>query len=169
MSGRVIDSEYDYSRDFPTVTFEKADELNSAFEEIKKMEGVISRAFYNVMTNYQYTSVLFEAMKTSCILPRIREHINAGRKVVLFHRRMESARPITPPFQEILNKARILLDGISSSKEKNEAKAAIADYEQRFAHMLEWEKTLDLRVPRVQILEEFGEDSVRFFRGQATT
>ena len=169
MSGRVIDSEYDYSRDFPTVTFEKAGELNRAFEEIKKMEGVISRAFYNVMTNYQYTSVLFEAMKTSCILPRIKEHINAGRKVVLFHRRMESARPITPPFQEILNNARILLDEMSGSKEKNEAKAAIADYEQRFAHMLEWEKTLDLRVPRVQILEEFGDDSVLFFSGKETT
>jgi hypothetical protein len=169
MSGRVIDSEYDYSRDFPTVTFEKADELNTAFEEIKKMEGVIHKAFYEVMTNYQYTSVLFEAMKASCILPRIREHINAGRKVVLFHRRMESARPITPPFQEILNKARILLDGMSSSKEKNEAKDAIADYEQRFAHMLEWEKTLDLRVPRVQILEEFGDDSVLFFSGKETT
>ena len=44
MNGRIIDSPFDYSRDFPTVTLDKAEEFNNAMEELSR----------NKATSYAY-------------------------------------------------------------------------------------------------------------------
>ena len=46
----------------------KADELNTAFEEIKKMEGVIHKAFYEVMTNYQLLRLILNWLLASRLM-----------------------------------------------------------------------------------------------------
>jgi len=85
MSGRIIDSEFDYSRDFPTVTGKYAPLFNQAVEEFRA-SGSMSEATWRVLGDYVYSSALFESMKVNRIAPRIREHLERGRKIVVFHR-----------------------------------------------------------------------------------
>lgn len=169
MSGRVIDSEFDYSRDFPTATLDRADELNKALNELAKEKGIISKAYWTVMGDYNYTSALFEAMKVSCILPRMKAHLDAGRKIVLFHRRMETSRPIDRPFRAIYDTAMILAKNMTNSAEKKDAIARIEEMKDKYSSLFDWEETLDLRVPRAQIADAFGLDSILFFSGKETS
>lgn len=165
MSGRIIDSSYDYSRDFPTVTMEKAEEFNNAMEELAH-ESATGHAFYTVMGDYNYTSALFESMKVAQIIPRLKEHLARGRKVVIFHRRMESKNPIIPPFSAIFTQAEKDLNDIYDASERDKKRHKISALRKKYAGMLEWEQDLDLRMPREQLADVFGKNNVLFFSGK---
>lgn len=165
MSGRIIDSPYDYSRDFPTVTLEKAEEFNDAMEELARDEATM-HAYYAVMGDYNYTSALFESMKVSQIIPRMKRHIEKGRKVVVFHRRVESKNPIRPPFSLIFEQARKDLEAEYDADKREKKKRRIAALRKKYSAMLEWEAGLDLRMPREQLADAFGKEEVLFFSGK---
>ena len=165
MSGRIIDSPFDYSRDFPTVTLEKAEEFNAAMEELSHEEATRG-GYYEVMGNYNYSSALFESMKVSQIIPRLRGHLSRGRKAVIFHRRMESKKPLVPPFKAIFDESVKALEKEYDANKKAEKKRKIAFLRRKYAGMLEWEQGLDLRMPREQLADAFGKDEVVFFSGQ---
>lgn len=165
MSGRIIDSPFDYSRDFPTVTLDKAEEFNTAMEELSR-DDVTRGAYYEVMGDYNYTSALFESMKVGQIIPRLKEHFSRGRKVVVFHRRVESKNPLAPPFKTIFDLSTKALEGEHDATKKAEKKRKIASLRRKCAGMLEWEQGLDLRMPREQLAEAFGKDKVLFFSGK---
>lgn len=167
-SGRIIDSEYDYSRDFPMVTLKRAQDINDAIEGVWREDALnpLSDALRQVWFNYNYTSALLETMKISATIPRIREHLKMGRKVVVFHRRVQSKAALNPPFRTMLSIAREQVRSESDAETKKKLRDAIALFEKKHEGLLRYEQTLDYSMPREQIAEAFGEENVLFFSGK---
>ena len=164
MSGRVIDSPFDYSRDFPTVSVEHADEFDTACEEISR-DKIFGDAYRKVLGDYNYGSALFETMKVSALLPRLREHLAAGRKIVIFHRRVTSKEPLKAPFGMILGEqAEQTIKALPKEKQP-EARIHLNELRDKYSGLLEWEKTLDFSMPREQLAKAFGEDNILYFSG----
>jgi len=168
MSGRMIASDYDYSRDFPVLTLDHAGRFNQAMSEVyrNKRYQPLAEAFKKSF-DYNYSTALFEAMKTSLVNERIKEHLARGQKVVVFHRRRTSG-DLEPPFRRALDAASVMASMEQDGKRKSDILSAIAAFEHDFADMLEWEKTLDYTLPREQIERRFGKDNVAFFSGAET-
>ena len=166
MSGRIIDSPYDYSRDFPTVSPDHAEEFNQAVQDAVRGHGVLADAYRRTIGDYNYGSALFETMKVANIIERIKAHLGAGRKVVVFHRRVETKEPIKPPFALMLDRANFSISLMSAGEQKTEAIQAVRDFRRKYAGLLEWEQTLDYSMPREQIAKVFGKDNVLFFSGK---
>lgn len=173
-SGRVIDSEYDYSRDFPTVTFNMAPLFNAALEDVFNYQNKefypLADAFRAIFYDYNYSTALFETMKIAAITPRIRKHLAMGRKVVIFHRRKASKYPITPPFATAISAAEEMAKAIiprtqEEREEKENMKKAISAFKSKYARLLDYEQTLDYEMPREQIAKSFGVDNVLYFSG----
>lgn len=169
MSGRIIDSPYDYSRDFPTVSPDHAEEFNQAVQDAVRGHGVLADAYRRTIGDYNYGSALFETMKVANIIERIKAHLDAGRKVVIFHRRVETKEPLKPPFALMLEQANHLVSIMSEGEEKKEAAKAVRDFRKKYADLLEWEQTLDYSMPREQIAKVFGKDNVLFFSGKESS
>lgn len=169
MSGRIIDSPYDYSRDFPTVSPDHAERFNQAVQEAIGGHGVLADAYRKTIGDYTYGSALFETMKVANIIERIKAHLDAGRKVVIFHRRVESKEPLKPPFALMLDRANFSISLMNPGEEKNEAIQAVRDFRKKYADLLKWEQTLDYSMPREQIAKVFGKDNVLFFSGKESS
>ena len=170
MSGRIIDSPYDYSRDFPTVSPDHAEQFNQAVQEALTSNSVLAEAYRKTIGDYNYGSALFETMKVANIIERIKAHLDAGRKVVIFHRRVETKEPIKPPFAFMLEKANRLITIMNEGNDKkNEAIQAVRDFRKKYADLLKWEQTLDYSMPREQIAKVFGKDKVLFFSGKESS
>ncbi|WP_308275351.1 LPD38 domain-containing protein [Prevotella sp.] len=169
MSGRIIDSPYDYSRDFPTVSPDHAEQFNQAVQDAVRGHGVLADAYRRTIGDYNYGSALFETMKVANIIERIKAHLDAGRKVVIFHRRVETKEPLKPPFALMLEQANHLVSIMSEGKDKKEAAQAVRDFRKKYADLLKWEQTLDYSMPREQIAKVFGKDNVLFFSGKEST
>ena len=169
MSGRIIDSPYDYSRDFPTVSPDHAEEFNQAVQDAVRGHGVLADAYRKTIGDYTYGSALFETMKVANIIERIKAHLDAGRKVVIFHRRVETKEPIKPPFALMLDRANFSISLMNPGEEKNEAIQAVRAFRKKYADLLKWEQTLDYSMPREQIAKVFGKDNVLFFSGKESS
>ena len=168
MSGRVIDSEYDYSRDFPTVSLAMGDRINDAISSITEDESLrpLWSARNKVWYDYNYSNALFETMKISAMAPRLKQHLDAGRKIVIFHRRVEAKYPLTPPFALMLAVAEKEMHASQNAEEKKGLREAIQKFRAENADLLEWEKTLNYSMPREQLAQMFGNDKVLFFSGK---
>ena len=169
MSGRIIDSPYDYSRDFPTVSPDHAEEFNQAVQDAVRGHGVLADAYRKTIGDYNYGSALFETMKVANIIERIKAHLDAGRKVVIFHRRVETKEPLKPPFASMLEQANRSIALMKPGEEQKKAIQAVKDFRKKYADLLEWEQTLDYSMPREQIAKVFGKDKVLFFSGKEST
>ena len=169
MSGRIIDSPYDYSRDFPTVSPDHAETFNQAVQEAVRGHEVLAKAYNQTIGDYNYGSALFETMKVANIIERIKAHLDAGRKVVIFHRRVETKEPLKPPFASMLEQANRSIALMKPGEEQKKAIQAVKDFRKKYADLLEWEQTLDYSMPREQIAKVFGKDKVLFFSGKEST
>ena len=169
MSGRIIDSPYDYSRDFPTVSPDHAEEFNQAVQDAVRGHGVLADAYRRTIGDYNYGSALFETMKVANIIERIKAHLDAGRKVVIFHRRVETKEPLKPPFAYLLEQANFSIALMKPGEEQKKAIKAVSEYRKKYADLLEWEQTLDYSMPREQIAKVFGKDKVLFFSGKESS
>lgn len=169
MSGRIIDSPYDYSRDFPTVSPDHAERFNQAVQDAVGGHGVLADAYRKTIGDYTYGSALFETMKVANIIERIKAHLDAGRKVVIFHRRVETKEPLNPPFALMLDRANFSISLMNPGEEKNEAIQAVRAFRKKYADLLKWEQTLDYSMPREQIAKVFGKDNVLFFSGKESS
>ena len=172
MSGRIIDSEYDYSRDFPVVSVEHAEEINNAAEEILR-DKYFNMAYHKVFGNYNYAGALFETLKVATLIPRIKQHLKAGRKVVIFHRRVESKTPLIPPFAAMLSACHAIIDEMKMKnmpkEEIDAARHRLEELKEKWRGLLKWESMLDYSMPREQIAKAFGADNVLYFSGQEST
>lgn len=169
MSGRIIDSPYDYSRDFPTVSPDHAERFNQAVQEALTSNSVLAEAYRKTIGDYNYGSALFETMKVANIIERIKAHLDAGRKVVIFHRRVETKEPLKPPFASMLEQANRSIALMKPGEEQKKAIQAVKDFRKKYVDLLEWEQTLDYSMPREQIAKVFGKDKVLFFSGKEST
>lgn len=165
MSGRIIDSPYDYSRDFPTVAPDHAEDFNHAVQDTLKTK-YLHDAYSKTISDYNYGSALFETMKVSAAIDRIKQHLDFGRKVVIFHRRVESKEPLEAPFAYMLRVANEQIKMMKPGKERDEYIKECTEFRNKYADLLEWEKTLDYSMPREQIAKVFGEKNVLFFSGK---
>lgn len=165
MSGRIIDSPYDYSRDFPIVAPDHAEDFNNAVQDTLKTK-YLHDAYSKTIGDYNYGSALFETMKVSAAIDRIKQHLDLGRKVVIFHRRVESKEPLEAPFAYMLRVANEQIKMMKPGKERNEYIKECTEFRNKYADLLEWEKTLDYSMPREQIAKVFGEKNVLFFSGK---
>ena len=175
MSGVVLDNGYDYSRHFPLVEVAMADQFNSAVEAINRDPALRVLGEYFPFDDYQKMSVLFETMKVAAMLPRIKEHLAKGRKVVIFNRRTNYPQP-TPahpnpwvpqnPFVEGLATA------IATAKQSDEKKAeaimnAVNVFQERYGSLIAWADKLDYRLPAEQLKDAFG-DKIEIINGKVT-
>lgn len=177
MSGRAIESERDYSREYPLVALDRAEDMNKAFNDVfnyvtNEFQGLRDAA-REVFYNYNYTTKLFESLKASLVIPRINKHLDLNRKVVIFHRRKQSG--VTPPFDTIIrtteSAAKAILDDTNSSGEqKEEASLMLSqaeEFKQKYSDLLEYEKTLNYDSAIDQLLQAFG-DKVVFVNGDTS-
>ena len=168
MSGRAIESDKDYSREFPLVALDKAEVFNQALNEIYSDEfGELSEAAHKVFNDYNYTTKLFESLKASMNIQRIQDHLDLGRKVIVFHRRKQAN--VLPPFQSILDQTRQLADQYVSEAvetndiakkaelihKANEMRKKSEQFETKYADLLTYEQTLNYDPSITQINEAF--------------
>lgn len=89
MSTRVLELDYDYSRDFVTLNSEIGDYINTGMEMFYKEE--FSKRYPYLSSridkkyNYLFINQLLECIKAQELHERIQQHIDLGRKVVIFH------------------------------------------------------------------------------------
>lgn len=168
MSGRMINSEMDYSRDFPTVTGFNSEVFNNALNDVfnYKEDAVfksLRKSFSAVFYDYNYSTKLFEVLKTSASIDRIKKHLDEGRKIVVFHRRRQG--DVRPPFRFALDKAlQVANDTEAKTEEEKENKARmfseIASFEKKYTGLLDYEEDLNyLPVPE-QLKDIFGDRAV---------
>ena len=170
VSGRTINSEMDYGREFPRVIGLNTDEINKAFSEIfnyqtREFDGLMEAA-RGVFYNYNYTTQLFESLKTSMSISRIQKHLDLGRKVVVFHRRKQAN--VAPPFRTILDTTKAdanykINNPESQEKDREEGYKMLTQvdrFEQKYSGLLDYEQTLNYNSAIDQISAAFGEKAV---------
>lgn len=176
MSGRMINSEMDYSRDFPTVTGFNSEVFNNALNDVFNYREdaafeSLRKSFSSVFHDYNYSTKLFEVLKTSASIDRMKKHLDEGRKIVVFHRRRQG--DARPPFHLALSKALVVARGIDVKKEDRKEERAqilseIESFEKKYSDLLEYELELDyLPVPE-QLQKVFG-NRVIVFNGDVST
>ena len=192
LSGRAIVSDKDYSREFPIVAGSGSNTFNSElfnrgfgsiYEYEKNEFSDLRDAAHKIFFNYNYTTQLFEALKTSMAIKRIRQHLDLGRKVVLFHRRRQAN--VSPPFARILDQTFVnatakKAEGLATAalygqtdaipkinEEYDKTIEQIEKFKERFAELLEYEQTLNYSSAVDQIKNAFPDTAV-FVNGDVT-
>lgn len=89
MNTRILELEQDYSRDFITLDSKIGTFINDGIEEFHKPKfqttfPTLSSKF-SKKYNYMYVNQLLECVKAREIHTRIQQHIDLGRKVIIFH------------------------------------------------------------------------------------
>lgn len=94
--GRVLDIAQDYSRHFVDVDDPEIEPMNRFYraatdwqESRDKWDHL--REQMAKLWNYNRTVKILEAVKARAVLPRIQQHLDMGRKVVVFHSRLQEA------------------------------------------------------------------------------
>ncbi|WP_321404013.1 LPD38 domain-containing protein [Maridesulfovibrio sp.] len=88
LSGRSLQLNQDYSRQFVDVPAQLGEKIQKGIESMSDREkypdlaGIVHKAF-----DYHYTTSLLEALKARSAVNRVQEHLDLGRKVVVFHSR----------------------------------------------------------------------------------
>ncbi len=171
LSGRMISSDMDYSRDFPAVTGFNAGTFNRALTEVYDSENDFSELrqdFGEVFHDYNYSTQLFEVLKASAAAERIGRHLALGRKLVIFHRRKQGG--VRPPFALALAKARKRAKQLPEYKreERNKILTQAKRFEAKYGELLAYEQTLDYRPVQEQLKDRYG-DRAALFNGDTTT
>ena len=162
MSGRTIDNGYDYSRDFPMVSVTHANTFNTAVRELS-LNPQLRAACSAIFNNYNVMSVVYETMKVAAAADRIKQHLGMGRKVVIFHRRVNDRMGLArPPFEAVLERAELAAQGLAKSggdgkMEAQRIRDEIAKFKEKYKGLLNWEQTLDYRMPREQLASLLGD------------
>ena len=165
MSGRMIDVPYDYSREFILLDSQTGKQLDEGFSSLSGWgEGMTSeqRDRYYELTKafqaYWYGSSLgytrrmqfLESIKVADALDRMNEHLDLGRKIVLFHS-YNNAEPVHPFQLGYLN-----LDAEGRQLAQEWMKDHPALVQMNFKR---------LQNPRALVANAFG-SRVRFFNGE---
>lgn len=88
LSGRRLEVPFDYDRKFVLVDDAVGAKIDKGLEYLREAEDGRYRPVYDaVMSQFDYhrRMYLLESMKARAAVPIIRQHLQAGRKVVVFH------------------------------------------------------------------------------------
>ena len=149
MSGRDLDSEWDYSRLFPKLSNEGAAMINKAVAALTHGKyAPLAEYFDHLLDNYMMQTAFFEVLKTNLIMDRIADHLAHGRKVLIYHRRKTSTKVIEPPFAL----------GLSKAMKNKEMQSAAQEFAREFRDLLAWEQSLNYGFPHEQLIDAFATD-----------
>ncbi len=162
ISGRQIEVEKDYSREFVIVDSEigkRIDEGKELFntEEFRK-EYPLLHQFVDRKFNYNYTNQLLECIKAKAVIPRIRQHLALGRKVVIFHNYNNSLP--SHPFD--FNASELLTKKEEREQHLFALESEIRRFNKEYSELVNLDLS-DLVDPRKTIAQAF--DTMREFNG----
>lgn len=110
ISGRQINLDFDYSRDFILLHSgigEKIDEGMAIFStsDFKDRYETLSR-YLETRIKGMYAKQLLEAIKSKLFIPRLKEHLEQNRKVIIFHdfNKVQPAHPFKFEVEHFINK-----------------------------------------------------------------
>lgn len=165
ISGRTIDVPFDYSRDFIVLNSEigrKIDEGMEIFTQKYFSDNYKTlKIFYKRKYNSMYKRQLLESIKSRLVIPRIKEHVNMGRKVVLFHdfNRAQPSHPFKFELEEMLKPGSeewfLNVRGLSEDIDR---------FNQEYAEYVDMDLS-ELHNPIDSVLDEFPEDEVAIYNG----
>ncbi len=162
ISGRQIEVDKDYSREFVVVDSEIGQRIDEGKElltssEFRESYPLLSQ-FSNRKFNYNYTNQLLECIKAKAVIPRIQQHLALGRKVVIFHNYNHSLP--SHPFDFDANELLIKQEEIELHL--YDLKIEIQRFNQEYSHLVNLDLS-DLVNPRQTIAQAF--DTMREFNG----
>lgn len=101
MSTRQLNLDFDYSRHFVKIDSELGSEIDRGMGIINShefsKEFKILAQFSDKHFNYLFVNQMLEVIKAKVVLPRIQEHLDLNRKIVIFHSYNNSS--ISHPFR----------------------------------------------------------------------
>jgi len=162
-AGRMLQTDYDYSRDFPIISNKGSVSLNEGIRlllsinknthpEFEALDKYIHFRFYN----YLYSNQLFEVLKAGMMIPRIKQHLEMGRKVVIFHRYKQAKVDHPFDFSNAYYEYNDWYNKIRVRKYLRDDKKAIEAWEKFQAKYSEYlGLKLDLRNPIQQLQDAF--------------
>lgn len=162
ISGRQIEVEKDYSREFVIVDSDIGRLIDEGKElltssEFRESYPLLSEFSYRKF-NYNYTNQLLECIKAKAVIRRIRQHLSLGRKVVIFHNYNHSlpSHPFDFDANELLTKQEEI------ERHLYDLRTEIKRFNQEYSHLVNLDLS-DLVNPRQTIAQAF--DTMREFNG----
>lgn len=146
MSGRQLDSPYDYSREFPRLDHPIAQFVNRAISALNGKYRALQPHF-DFLYDYNKFTAFMEIIKTEAVIPRIKEHLKFGRKVAIYHRRISINESIANPFTNSLRAA---------SADPVISESLIQQFANEFAQLLSMEQNIDWSFPNDKIMRAFA-------------
>ena len=146
MSGRQLDSPYDYSREFPRLDHPIAQFVNRAISALNGKYRALQPHF-DFLYDYNKFTAFMEIIKTEAVIPRIKEHLKFGRKVAIYHRRISINESIANPFTNSLRAA---------SADPAISESLIQQFINEFAQLLSMEQNIDWSFPNDKIMRAFA-------------
>lgn len=165
MSGRILDVDKDYQRAFVLVDSEIGKKIDAGFEtlnadkELGALRGVMR-------ASYMDTVSLMEAIKAQEAVGRIKEHLAAGRKVVVYHTFVDATPSHPFRFEKYINDAvakAAAEDVYNGSRMRSKLNAEYEAFKVKHSDL----HNLDLgslSTPTKTISEAFGDGVVMFNR-----
>lgn len=170
MQYRELDNGFDYSRDFPYVGDSRmANMFNMGWRALQsgKYRPLLENA-HDFFENPSWIRNVLEKMKTAACIERLEEHLNMGRKVVVFHDRLHDTNssawmpPEERPFYQVVEFAKNPRDKKGRPLPADASLLGLAmDFERQFKELLQWEETLDYRPIVEQLHDHFATDAER--------
>jgi hypothetical protein len=164
ISGRQLEVDMDYSRDFVTVSSELGYRINEGMKlfysydkEFSEKYKYLSQRVYRKW-RYLYVNQLLEGLKAVSVIDRIKKHLELGRKVVVFHG-YNNALP-SHPFRFTPD---VLLD--AEDRDNSHTVQALREeielFEREYPHLVNLE-IKDVLNARLSMEKEFGGISREF-------
>lgn len=157
MSTRQINLDYDYSREFITLDSEIGKEIEDGFELFWDQTfcdkyPLLSDRIHK-KHNHLYITQLLECIKAREIPKRIKQHLDLGRKVVVFHNYNNSlpSHPFQFEVEEFLEK---------DERSNFELEVEISNFKSEYSHY--WNLNLNDLINVREILRRFFPDAKEF-------
>lgn len=167
LRGRVLTVDHDYSREFVAIDDLVGSKIDEGWNLIRRramdkdhpltkgyqiMEKKLRRAF-----NYNARVKMLEAIKARHAVDRARQHMALGRKVVLFHSRIQGGT--RNPFHTFLGAATKDFENLQEAAKVLDADESISDYIQAATEFVEERQDLmTLNINTVRPLDLFAQE-----------
>jgi len=173
MSGRMIDVPYDYSREFVLLNSETGRLLDEGFRSLSgwdpdtrdrwpELTSAFNSYWRSSSSGYTKMMQFMESIKVADAIERMQQHLDMGRKIVLFHS-YNNADPLHP-FQLSYLAPAYRNDPAEQIGERQMLEQQTRDWMSAHPKLVQM-NFRRLQNPRALVAQEFG-DRVKFFNGE---
>ena len=163
MSYRGIEVEPDYSRQFIQISDPDAQKVEEAYEAMKEARDEENHPKYPLLEkafDYLTRQKILEAVKAKEAVQRARQHIELGRKVVVFHNFNVGYTGNPFAFEEVS----IYTSAGEINPEKVEYNRQVAEWREEFPQY--YNMQIDIDSPLNTFTNNFSEQELRLFNGR---